>query len=661
MAVVKLNQFKLFVLDKYVDEVTKYTASTEFVNYLNYKEADISDCDKLTGYDVSEVISRIAILKKKVTDICKILEITIAPGLLKEKKITIDIYKNITSYSERIGTIESRVLKIVERINTLKQEITKFTNIKQKLEFLLNVNCNISDLSKFSFLEIDYGRLSKVNYERMKEVFNDKNVLLFELKSEENYIYTIVFYLKSYKETIEKIFNSLYFEVYDIPENISGVPSETIKEISTKLKVLELELQKKIIEKDELRIIYEEEMLDKYCDLTGNNIIKDIEKQYGMTKRVFMFTGWVPAELESKYIESIEKITNDSSIYYSQPAEEYYYKKQKKIVVPTLLKNNWLFKPFEMIVKMYGIPSYFEFDPSMLVGISFILMFGMMFGDVGQGLVIFLGGWLLGKKFPAFKEPSILIRAIASSSIFFGFMYGEYFGFKLMPHIWIEPMESTDFFLPFTVILGIIFMTIGLAIKVMNCIRIKDYENLLFGKSGAAGIIFYWGTLITALCAFFKLIEIGKNIQTILIVIIIWFIPLILMFLKEPLGAKVEKRKFHLHGGMFDFVLAAGAELLDTVLSYLGNTISFVRIAAFALNHAGLFAVVKILTEMINLGKYDPIGDTILFIVGNIVIICVEGLIVTIQVLRLEFYEFFSKFFSGDGVNYKPATLSEDN
>ena len=130
--------------------------------------------------------------------------------------------------------------------------------------------------------------------------------------------------------------------------------------------------------------------------------------------------------------------------------------------------------------------------------------------------------------------------------------------------------------------------------------------------------------------------------------------PLLLIFLREPLSKWMAKRKdLKPEDGVGGFIITNFFELFENVLSYITNTVSFLRVGGFILSHAGMMAVVLTLMEMIG-----GFGSPIVFVIGNIFVMAMEGLIVGIQVLRLEFYEIFSRFYEGDGKEFRPVVVS---
>jgi V/A-type H+-transporting ATPase subunit I len=187
-----------------------------------------------------------------------------------------------------------------------------------------------------------------------------------------------------------------------------------------------------------------------------------------------------------------------------------------------------------------------------------------------------------------------------------------------------------------------------MAVNISNGIRQRNIEKAFFSSSGVAGLIFY----ISLLSGVASLFLLQKNLFSPLYLIFLIFLPLIVMFLKEPLADFFSKKRILQGQSKGEFFIQSFFELFEVLLSYVTNTISFVRIGAFALNHAGLMMFVFILARMSGRGD-----NPIVVVIGNLFVIFLEGLIVGIQVLRLQFYEFFSHFYSGEGHPFEPIKI----
>ena len=314
------------------------------------------------------------------------------------------------------------------------------------------------------------------------------------------------------------------------------------------------------------------------------------------------------------------------------------------VVPPTRLKNPKLLKPFEMFVEMYGLPAYNEMDPTAFIALTYTLMFGIMFGDVGQGLALVLGGFLL------YRIKGMRLAGIISFaglwSVFFGFMYGSVFGFEeLLPAVWMKPMDNIMNVLMMAIGFGALLILVAMVLNIVNSIRSKEYGRLLFNQSGLAGLICYG---FVAVCV--VLFATGHGLPATIMIGIAVGLPLLAILLKEPLSHLIEKKSPVLpEGSKAMFLVEALVEGFDVVLSYATNTISFVRVGAFALSHAGMMGVVMTLA---GLEKGNP--NWVVIVLGNILVAGLEGLVVGIQVLRLEYYELFSRFYKGSGHAFDP-------
>lgn len=319
---------------------------------------------------------------------------------------------------------------------------------------------------------------------------------------------------------------------------------------------------------------------------------------------------------------------------------------------PTKLKNPKLFKPFEMYVKMYGLPAYGEMDPTWFVAITYSFIFGAMFGDVGQGLLLAVGGFLLYK----YKHIDLagIISCAGIFSTFFGFMFGSIFGFEdVLPALWLHPM-SNMMTVPFigklnTVFIvaigfGMIIILLCMVFNIINSFRAKDTEKSWFDTNAVAGLIFY-GSAVVCIALFMT----GHSLPGGIVLFVMFGIPLLMIFFKEPLTALVEKRAEVMPKEKGMFVVQGIFEMFEVLLSYFSNTLSFVRIGAFAVSHAAMMEVVLMLA-----GAESGNPNWLIVILGNLFVCGMEGLIVGIQVLRLEYYEIFSRFYKGTGRKFEP-------
>ena len=305
---------------------------------------------------------------------------------------------------------------------------------------------------------------------------------------------------------------------------------------------------------------------------------------------------------------------------------------------PTKLKNIGVFRPFETLVKMYGVPNSKEVDPTGLVAITAFIMFGFMFGDVGHGLVIFITGILLAIKKIALGP---VLAAGGVSAMIFGVLYGSIFGKEdIIKPILISPMNNIQTMLIYGIAVGSVFILIAMFYNIINGIKNHSLKKSVFDKNGISGFLLYGMILLEVAVYFIK----GKMLisKNALIAIVIFLVICILF--GDVISSKLDKKKKSTKVPFVEKIF----DIIEMTLSFASNTISFLRLAAFAINHVGLCMAVYLLADMTS-----GAGNIAIAIIGNIIVIALEGLIVGIQVLRLEYYELFSRFYEGNGREYK--------
>ncbi len=286
---------------------------------------------------------------------------------------------------------------------------------------------------------------------------------------------------------------------------------------------------------------------------------------------------------------------------------------------------------------------------------SYILMFGMMFGDAGNGLVVVLAGigLLIKGRTQALKDAGLVILMMGLSGIAFGVYYGSYFGIeewdgKPLGHSPVGANTPTLFLAAIPV--GAVLMSIGLVLQIINRLRRGDIVDALMDKFGLAGAVFYWGTLALAV---YMVAMHGTSIP-------LWValcglaLPLLAVGAREPVHLILAKRHGHGEGHaapVGETLIVAGIEIFETVIGFLANTLSFLRLAGFAIAHAAVLMASFAIAEQLHkgLGVVGGVLGILIIILGNALAIALEGLVAFVQTVRLEYYEFFGKFFSGAG------------
>lgn len=569
-----------------------------------------------------------------------------AKELLKECKEIFDRYKikyNPNSESENIKkpleTINKDLLEIKENldefenyINEKKKLLEEYKKKSQLLEYIKSLDIDLYNLYNLEFIKFRYGKISKENFGKLENSFKDLNALIIKIGEDDKNKWILCFINKDISAKADSYLNVFKFERFWLPEEISGNPKQIWEECEKKIQELSFDIENK--ENELSRIINRdtEELLSLYEDINLYIKINNVKKFMAYDENgLFYIIGWIPAKELAKILP---KLSKEKDIKYVVKNHD-----EVASVPPTKLRNNKFVRPFETLVEMYGLPNYTEIDPTTFVALTAFLLFGFMFGDVGHGFVIFLIGILMARK-KISLGPVFEVGGIAS--MIFGVLYGSIFGKEdIIPSIFIRPMENIQTMLIYGIAIGVILIILAMILNIRNGIKNNNKKKIFFETNGLAGLIFYLVVLISGVYFLLK----GKMFISMGILSIFILVPLIAIMFKDFFAKVLFKETSEEKSSFIEKIF----EVVEILLSFASNTISFVRISAFAINHVGLCMAIYILSNMMN-----GAGNIIVSIIGNIIVIVLEGLIVGIQVLRLEYYELFSRFYSGDGKEYKP-------
>ncbi len=576
---------------------------------------------------------------------------------LKEYFKNVDFKSNrqmsIEEAEELTKTLYDKVNAFSQKKSDFEAELAKYEEKLKNVQYFIGLDYDTEKILHFKYVNFRFGSMPKEYYEKfMTFIYDSIDTIFYKAREIDDRVWGVYFVPEAISDQIDAIYSSMHFERFFLPEGYEGTPAAASKHLEEKIQSINNEIasvDSKIVKTLEDR---KDDFLLANHVLNRFNRVFDVRKYAAATrenrsdKRVFyIICGWLTEKDAAKLSKELEDEPNtfclsekDLSKVLSTP--------------PVRLKNNVLFRPFEMFVEMYGLPNYREFDPTVLVGITYSILFGFMFGDVGQGLVLLILGSILActKKL---RLAGIIARCGFFSTIF-GFLFGSVFGFEdIIQPLWLRPAKAmtalpvignlnTVFIV--TITLGMAIIILMMILNILTKLRFKKPGEALFDTNGVAGLVFYASALATMV-----LFMAGYELPASIVLIIMFVIPLILIFLKEPLAKMVEKEHVHLEDGVGMFVLQGFFELFEVLLSYFSNSLSFVRVGAFAVSHAAMMEVVLMLSGAES-GHINWIG----VVLGNIFVMGMEGLIVGIQVLRLEYYELFSRFYTGGGRAFKP-------
>ena len=324
-------------------------------------------------------------------------------------------------------------------------------------------------------------------------------------------------------------------------------------------------------------------------------------------------TGWTSDLADGRLSAALQAAGVDALLHFPSPPGD--------VDAPMVMQNPWWAQPFELFARMLGTPSRNEADPSRLLAVLAPLLFGYMFGDVGQGLILLLAGVLLQRRWPVLR----ILIANGFAAMLFGLVFGSVFGREdVLPALWLHPLEE-----PLPVLLvplagGAVILLLGLLLNAVEAYwrgAIRQWFQV------EAAILLLYVSLIAGFfypaAAWFGLVALA------------WYFSGVLLHSTAHLAATL---------------LAAAGRLLENMLQLLINTVSFVRVGAFALAHGGLSMAFIIMANATD----NPAAALLVLLLGNLLVIMLEGLVVTIQTTRLILFEFFVRFLRGSGRTFRP-------
>lgn len=512
------------------------------------------------------------------------------------------------------------------------EERRSIDQLENALAEFANLNVDLGRLQGgLRFLDIRFGTLGHADVPRLRQALSLIGYTLTVFAQSDDSDHVALAGITGSESALEGVLSSASFRPLQLPAEFRDTPSALRTQLNHRREALrkrELELAQRVAQCREQflpQLLQSAERLGRaapYAELAGS-----LQRRGSLAG----VQGWVPADRVAPLRDHLQQRLGGRVVLESrEPTPEEYAR------VPSVVRYPRLLRPFAAVVRTYGVPRYGELDPTWLFALSFVLMFGMMFGDVGQGAVLAAAGLFLPSKWSA-ARPFAVAAGLASTA--FGFAYGSVFGFEqVLQPLWQSPLSDPMRMLTLALLWGVGFILLASVIAIRNRIVQGDIREAWLGGRGFAGTMLY-AAILYAGWQWWQWGVVSEGTR----LLIGGTLLVVLLHLWRRSEAPVLER-----------VLVVSLEAFENFMSYAANTLSFLRVAAFSLNHVALAVAVFALADAMG-----PTGHWITVVLGNIFIIVVEGAIVAIQVLRLEYYEGFSRFFAGDGEAFEPLRLSE--
>lgn len=548
-----------------------------------------------------------------------------------------------------IERLENEAETPIRELEAARRRLTQLQKYIGQLTPIADLDVDLGTLRDLRYTFVMLGSMPAANIERLESSLEHIPFVLVTLRHEGLLATVMLFGLQRDAAVLNRAARSAYLNPLVTPEDYRGTPAQAIAALQAGIERTQehiVEYEREIAHLHEMRSRHLRQLLWR---VRASHALAHTIAGYDHLQHTYLVTGWVPAADHARLEQEIAKVSDAVVIETLEPRQEDIGH------IPASLKNPPVFSGFQGLVTTYGQPNYDELDPTPIMALTFPLIFGLMFGDVGHGLLLLLAGLLLaGRKTKAMQSAAgfgVVVALCGASAMFFGALYGSIFGFEdVLRAVWFRPLEEITEVLLFAIVVGVVLISAGILYNIVNAALGRRWGYLLFNRNGVAGLVFYWALLGIGAGAFGAPIPIPGSVFAVLAII-------------SGIGltfAEFFERLVEHHRPLFEedvgtYVALAFFELFETLISLFSNTLSYVRMGAFAVAHGALSLVVFIIAEVI--GARGSVGYWIVVILGNLFVIGFEGMIVGIQTLRLEYYELFSKFFTGGGTPYQPLSL----
>lgn len=549
--------------------------------------------------------------------------------------------------------LESRAATLGEIYRGLQQTLVTLHATCDRMADLREFTVPFDQLDRFSHLHFLMGSMPPGQVEKLQDNLSPRPVII-PLSQQSGRQHLILIASLTSRSKLESCLSHFDFCVDSMPADTGSTAEAVFQESQRECHSAEMQIEDTAAEIATF-------VSKAFDSLDGIQHRLSIERSllhamehFPRTGNAVLLSGWCPLKHATLLRERLTAATEGRCIIQlSEPAQT--------IPVPVLLDHPGWMRPFQKLVTGFGFPEYKDIEPTVFVAISYILMFGVMFGDAGQGAILAIAGWLgmRSRRAPGIRDLGRILFLGGLSSVVFGIVYGSYFGIPKLKSwaLWRDPLEGDPLVLMLAAAgVGMGLISLGLILNIINRFRRGEFIEAWLGRCGIMGALFYWGAL--GLLA--KAVVSQSHTLVTSPMLLLLALPLLGWMSKEPILAFVKHHRGEpaVPGGLAVVLTESVTGVIEGITGYLANTTSFMRLAAYAMSHAALLIAAFTVAEQLENGViFGRAWGVLAIILGNLVAILLEGIIAAVQALRLEYYEFFSKFFTGGGLPFAPFKL----
>ena len=664
-----MTQLFAIVLEKDSKPVTEAILREGAMQFISVSEFKHNAMEIMSTAGTETALEEISDLRKRVEGFMHTA--SIIPSMPKEADLTHRVSIDIEKEKNRLNKLDEEREMIREKQRAIQQEALRLEDISRQIQIYgLNLS-GVAFPSERSLIAMQTGKIAVANAKQLDDGLKGLPVLNISLGQQDDACYQLIISMKRDDEQINKVLSGLGWAKVDLSNELLSNKKNLLDEISVRLQKITDEQKKLQTEVNGLIKREETDFKNLWANLRINELCCRIQANFKSSSRTVIFAGWLPLSKKKALTCGIMDATHGRCYM------EWYEAGSSEVIgeeVPVALKNPKMLAPFQLLVSNFGIPQYGTIDPTVFVMPIYLAMFGLMFPDAGQGLVLMmlgiLGVFLLGKKEERknYYQISWLVIWCGLSAILFGTLFGSYFGVNLFKPLWFNfhsivsghesgsnMVRSLYDILSITLYFGISVISLGLLFNWVNLVRTGEWMELIFDKGGILGGWIYGGGVYIG---FYMVSHDYKGLPDGNTLFFLVALPALLLFIKEPYHHFKHAAEHPEHSSnpitlIPNFLMQWVVELLEIFSGYLSNTLSFMRVAGLGIAHVCLMIALFTMADMAS-----GVWPLVILIVGNIIVILLEGLSACVQALRLNYYEFFTKFFHGTGKLYTPISLN---
>lgn len=627
MAVVKMKKIMLAVPKSQRGDILNHLQSEGSVQLIDLKESVQEEEDSVLKpesksltqieTDYNEIKFTYEFLKRFSGD---------KKGLLAKKEV-IDKEK-FDSLEDELNwkDIYNRCKDIDEAINSIKNKKSRISSAIELYSDWINLDVNSGHLGSLNRVSYFIGTVPKKNEPQLSEELTQKSdgIYIGKVSEKKQDINLFILFYENDKAAVADVLKTYGFNRVNL--ELAMTPGEQVKEYEDEAEKLDSDLESMEAKAVELGKSVKD--IEKVFDFITNKLEKEnAQAKFAQTARTSILQGWIPEKDTDKLRKSIEEKYRDAYVGFEDPGDD--------DVPPVMLKNNKFSEPFEVITSMYALPQYSEVDPTPVLTPFYLVFFGMMAGDIGYGLILFLVTMFALKYMDIEGDARKLVKLLFYCSIptiIFGWVFGGFFGNAIpIKPLWVNPVDKPMDVLYVSVALGIVHLFTGLGVKAYWFIKTGKTLDAIFD-------VFFWYMLLTGLI---WLLIGGGDIPK-------------YMAIAGALGLLLTQGRSNatLVGKFF-----GGLYGLYGVTSYIGDVLSYSRLLALGLATGLIGSSFNLLIQLLGGGVAAIIAGPIVFIAGHTFNILIGMLGTFVHTCRLEYLEFFGKFYEGGGKAFDPLRI----